>query len=111
MIFFPVDRQSIDDSEQILHADLPPLIPEPVEHMHFTPSVSITPAPDTVVPQKAIRPNQLNLEGPIRPARHLKPPTSLIDTPMRRPISPGSDKMVSILIKILTMFCVIIYLF
>lgn len=83
----------VDDPGQIPYADLPPLIPEPVEHMHCTPSVSITPAPTVLVPQtsKAVRPNQLDLEGPVRPARHLKPPSSTVDTPMRRPVSPGSD--------------------
>jgi hypothetical protein len=85
----------VDDPGQIPYADLPPLIPEPVEHMHFTPSVSITPAPTVLVPQtsKAVRPNQLDLEGPVRPARHLKPPSSTVDTPMRRPVSPviGED--------------------
>ncbi|XP_063921383.1 rho GTPase-activating protein 21 isoform X5 [Zophobas morio] len=84
----------VDDPGQIPYADLPPLIPEPVEHMHCTPSVSITPAPTVLVPQtsKAVRPNQLDLEGPVRPARHLKPPSSTVDTPMRRPVSPADDE-------------------
>ncbi|XP_064210907.1 rho GTPase-activating protein 21-B isoform X7 [Tribolium castaneum] len=84
----------VDDPGQIPYADLPPLIPEPVEHMHFTPSVSITPAPTVLVPQpsKAVRPNQLDLEGPVRPSRHLKPPSSSVDTPMRRPVSPADDE-------------------
>lgn len=52
--------------------DLSPLIPEPVERMNVMPSVSITPASPSSVIGKAMRPNQLDLEGPIRPARQLK---------------------------------------
>lgn len=79
----------VDEPGDIPYADLPPLIPEPVEHMHFTPSVSITPAPTILQTSKAVRPNQLDLEGPVRPARHLKPPTTIVETPLRRPVSPG----------------------
>ncbi|XP_072388451.1 rho GTPase-activating protein 23 isoform X2 [Diabrotica undecimpunctata] len=51
-------------------ADLPPLIPEPVEQIPVTPSLSVTPAPA----HKAIRPTQLDLEGPVKSIWHLKPP-------------------------------------
>lgn len=67
-------------------SDLPPLIPEPVEHIQIPPTVSITPAPSSV--PKAIRPNQLDLDGPVRPARQLKAPNANIKTPLRRNLSP-----------------------
>ncbi|XP_018575341.1 rho GTPase-activating protein 21 isoform X4 [Anoplophora glabripennis] len=73
------------------YGDLPPLIPEPVEHIHLAPTVSITPAPATADPSKAVRPTQLDLEGPVRPARHLKPPSTNVDSPVRRSSSPNSE--------------------
>lgn len=69
-----------------LYADLPPLIPESVEHIQVPPTVSITPAPSSVT--KAIRPNQLDLDGPVRPARHLKAPNVITETPVRRNLLP-----------------------
>lgn len=72
------------------YADLPPLIPESVEHIQVPPIVSITPAPTTI--PKAIRPNQLDLEGPVRPARHLKAPTIPAlntETPDGQTLSPN----------------------
>lgn len=69
-----------------LYADLPPLIPESVEHIQIPPTVSITPAPSSV--PKAVRPNQLDLDGPVRPARHLKPPNVNNEMPVRRNLSP-----------------------
>lgn len=75
----------------ILYGDLPPLIPEPVEHINLTPTVSITPAPTNLnLKQKLQRPTQLDLDGPVRPNRHLKPPTLNIETPIRRSVSPGT---------------------
>ncbi|XP_074036276.1 rho GTPase activating protein at 19D isoform X5 [Leptinotarsa decemlineata] len=76
-------------SHQPLYADSPPLIPEPVEHIHLTPSVSITPVPTTV--NKAVRPCQLDLSGPVRPMRHLRPPNANIESPIRRSLSPNLE--------------------
>lgn len=73
-------------SQSPLYADLPPLIPESVEHIQLLPTVSITPAPSPI--PKAVRPNQLDLDGPVRPARHLKAPNVNIETPVRRNLSP-----------------------
>ncbi|CAG9834844.1 unnamed protein product [Diabrotica balteata] len=76
------DSRSLDSSDSAVtpelsrspsnppFADLPPLIPEPVEQIPVTPSLSVTPAPA----HKAIRPTQLDLEGPIKSIWHLKPP-------------------------------------
>ncbi|CAH0555994.1 unnamed protein product [Brassicogethes aeneus] len=80
-------------SPQPLYADLPPLIPEPVERLFLAPAVSITPAP----PSKPVGPNQLDLEvggdgGPVRPLRHLKaPPHANQDSPLGRQPSPVWD--------------------
>lgn len=68
------------------YADLSPLIPESVEHIQVPPTFSITPAPSSV--PKAIRPNQLDLDGPVRPARHLKAPNMITETPVRQNLSP-----------------------
>ncbi|XP_049823954.1 rho GTPase-activating protein 21-B isoform X5 [Aethina tumida] len=81
-------NEAADAPAQPLYADLPPLIPEPVERMHLAPSVSITPAP-TVVQTRPARPNQLDLEGPVRPARHLKAPSGATEALARRSISPA----------------------
>ncbi|KAJ8912112.1 hypothetical protein NQ315_005448, partial [Exocentrus adspersus] len=70
------------------YGDLSPLIPEPVEHIQLTPTVSVTLVPDQG--NRPIRPTQLNLEGPVRPARHLKPlPSTNVDIPIRRSSSPN----------------------
>ncbi|KAG5897664.1 hypothetical protein JTB14_024491 [Gonioctena quinquepunctata] len=71
------------------YADLPPLIPEPVEHLHVTPSVSISPVPTSI--NRAVRPCQLDLTGPVRPMRHLRPPSANIESPVRRSLSPNLE--------------------
>lgn len=67
-------------------ADLPALIPIPVEHLQIPPTVSFTPSPSSV-PQ-ATRPNQMDLDGPVRPARHLKAPIMITEMPGRCNLSP-----------------------
>lgn len=62
-------------SQYPLYVDLPPLIPESVEHIQVPTTESIARAPPSA--PKAIRPNQLDLNGPVRPARHLKAPKVL----------------------------------
>lgn len=69
--------QNEDNKQEPMDADLPPLIPLPVERM--LPSLAITPP--------AVRPNQLDLGRPTRPARHLRPPS--VDPSNRRSLSPG----------------------
>lgn len=82
-----------------------PLIPVPVEQINLTPTVSITPAPTNLnLNQKLQRPTQLNLDGPVRPNRHLKPPTLNIETPIRRSVSPGTTPYNQILIYIFFYF-------
>lgn len=81
---FPHKAQEAMDASAAHYADLPPLIPEPVERMQAAPSLAITPAPKS----PAVRPNQLDLSyRPTRPARHLRPPS----TTSQRSISPGRD--------------------
>lgn len=75
------------NSPRIPYGDLPPLIPEPVEHIHITPTVFITPVPSQIL-SKATRPNQLDLDGPVRPVRHLKVHNANNETPDRRNVSP-----------------------
>ncbi|KAK5645164.1 hypothetical protein RI129_006464 [Pyrocoelia pectoralis] len=51
---------------------LSPLIPEPVEHLQINPTVAIIPATPPVLKPSPVRPNQLDLESPVRPVRKLQ---------------------------------------
>lgn len=83
-------QEAMDLSHPPQYADLPPLIPEPVERMQVTPALAITPAPASSPKSPAIRPNQLDLGYPTRPARHLRPPSSpAVDSASQRSVSPG----------------------
>ncbi|XP_056639687.1 rho GTPase-activating protein 21-A isoform X4 [Diorhabda sublineata] len=68
--------------------DLPPLIPESVERIHLAPSVSITPPTPM---NKPIRPTQLDLDGPVKSAWLLKPPSTHPDASQRRSLTPHFD--------------------
>ncbi|CAH1110589.1 unnamed protein product [Psylliodes chrysocephalus] len=70
------------------YGDLPPLIPESVERIHLTPAVSITPPASS---NKAIRPTQLDLEGAAKSSKYLLPPNALMESPLRRSVSPYYD--------------------
>lgn len=88
LIFGVVSRRYLDQQEMdfLKRPSCYPLIPEPVEQLHFAPSVSVTPAPtDMQLLNRPNRPNQLDLDGYDRSARHLKPAAGLL-----RPVSPGS---------------------
>lgn len=83
-------QEAMDLSHPTQYADLPPLIPLPVERMQATPALAVTPAPASSPKSPAIRPNQLDLGYPTRPARHLRPPSSpAIDSASQRSVSPG----------------------
>lgn len=83
-------QEAMDLSHPSQYTDLPPLIPEPVERMQATPALAVTPAPASRPKSPAVRPNQLDLGYPTRPARHLRPPSSpAIDSSTRRSVSPG----------------------
>lgn len=83
-------QEAMDLSHPTQYADLPPLIPEPVERIQVTPALAVTPAPASSPKSPAIRPNQLDLGYPTRPARHLRPPSSpAVDSSSQRSVSPG----------------------
>lgn len=83
------NQEATDVSSQPKHhpqitlaTDLSPLIPESVEHINKSPEI---PFNSNKVP---IRPTQLDLGAPKRPARHLRPPSITgIDASLER--SPG----------------------
>lgn len=78
-----VSSQSKHHPQITLATDLSsPLIPESVEHINKSPDI---PTNNNKVP---IRPTQLDLGAPKRPARHLRPPSITgIDASLER--SPG----------------------
>ncbi|KAF5295367.1 hypothetical protein FQR65_LT01557 [Abscondita terminalis] len=65
-------REVIDQSSCRLNPPLSPLIPEPVEHLQKNPILAVVPATPPVPKSPPIRPNQLDLESPVRPARKVQ---------------------------------------
>ncbi|KAK9889820.1 hypothetical protein WA026_007188 [Henosepilachna vigintioctopunctata] len=82
-----IEKSAQNDKPEITtlkpnRGDFSPLIPESVKLFPVSPSVSITPATTPVDLPKPIRPSQLDLDAPVRPMRHLKPPSTVLDLPI-----------------------------
>ncbi|KAL3269639.1 hypothetical protein HHI36_008702 [Cryptolaemus montrouzieri] len=90
------EKPEITTSFNLNRGDLSPLIPESVKLFPISPALSITPAVTPVDLPKPTRPTQLDLDAPMRPMRHLKPPSTAVDSTIHQFLSQVGQEMPSV---------------